>query len=298
MKYKVFFISFLLFFLPFTAKAAETQQQQIIQQIEIIKQELKLLRSLLLNLQAANQGAEITARSFLAKNLENNSVLLQKNSEKPYPIASITKLMSAVVAAEKIDLSRKIILTEQMLKPYGHSPSLYLDLSVSAENLLKASLIQSTNDAAEALSYFIGKENFIALMNKKAEEIGMTNTVFYDSHGLSPANRSTARDLAKLLAYAHNNHPELLTITRDNDFWLPDKTGRQLKFRNMNNFYPFANFIGGKSGYLPQAKQTFASIFRIKDAPVAVIILYSDNHQADIFAILKKAQQAVKNQQP
>ena len=288
MKYKVFFISFLLFFLPFTAKAAETQQQQIIQQIEIIKQELKLLRSLLLNLQAANQGAEITARSFLAKNLENNSVLLQKNSEKPYPIASITKLMTAVIALEEIGPDRKIILTEQMLKPYGHSPSLYLGLSVNAENLLKASLIQSVNDAAETLSYFLGKEKFISLMNQKARELEMTSTVFYDSHGLNYANVSTAQDLAELLAYVYKNHPEILAISRDNDFWLPDKTGRQLKFRNINNFYPLSEFLGGKTGYLPQAKETFAAIFKVKDKPIAIILLYSDNHQADIFAILRE----------
>ena len=287
MKCKVFFISFLLFFLPFTAKAAETQQQQISQRIEIIKQELRLLRSLLLNLQAANQGAGITARSFLAKNLENNSVLLQKNSEKPRPVASITKLMTAVIAIEEIDLNRKVILTEQMLKPYGHSPSLYLGLSVSAENLLKASMIQSVNDAAEALSYFLGKEKFISLMNQKARELKMMNTVFHDSHGLNPANVSTARDLAKLLAYVYKNHPEILAISRDNDFWLPDKTGRQLKFRNINNFYPLSEFLGGKTGYLPQAKETFAAIFKVKNEPVIIVLLYSDNHQADIFAILK-----------
>lgn len=291
MKWKIFLTLTLLFFLPFTAKADEAekeqQRQQIIQRIEILNQELKLMRSLLISLQAASQGAEINAQSYLAVRLSDNSVLLQKNPGKPHSIASITKLMTAIITAEEIDLNEKITLTEEMLEPYGHSPSLYLDLSISAENLLKASLIQSTNDAAEALSHFAGKDNFIALMNKKAEEIGMTNTVFYDAHGLNPDNRSTAQDLAKMLAYIHKKHPELLKITRNNDFWLPDSTGRQLKFRNINNFYPFTNFIGGKTGYLPQAKETFASIFKIKENDIAIIILRSDNRKTDIFAIIK-----------
>ena len=124
-----------------------------------------------------------------------------------------------------------------MLKPQGYSPSLYLGLSVSAENLLKAILIQSTNDAAEALSYFIGKEEFLALMNQKAKELNMINTVFYDPHGLNPANRSTAQDLIKLLTYIYKNHPEILDISRNNNFWLPDSTGKLLKFRNLNAFY-------------------------------------------------------------
>ena len=292
MRYKIFFISILifLFFSPFTIKASENRQEKILQQIEIIKQEIKLLKSLLSSLQTVNKGAEITARSYLAVNLSDDTVLLEKNTERSYPIASITKLMTAVVASEKIDLNRKITLTEKMLEPHGNSPSIYLGLNISAENLLKAMLIQSTNDAAESLSYFAGKENFISLMNQKARDLGMNSTVFYDAHGLSSSNRSTAKDLAKLLSYIKKNYPEVLQISRNNDFWLPDSTGKQLKFRNLNSFYPFASFIGGKTGYLPQAKQTFASIFNIKDKDMAIIVLYSDNHQADIFAVLKSLQ--------
>jgi len=287
MKFRLFFPLLFLLFSPLAVRAAETEQQQILQRIEIIKQELKLLRSLLINLQIAHQGAEITAKSYLAINLSDDSVLMEKNSDESYPIASITKMMTAVIVFEEIDLNRKITLTEEMLKPYGHSPSVYLGLSINAENLLKATIIQSVNDAAESLSYFIGKERFVALMNQKAGEIGMASTIFYDAHGLNPKNSSCAQDLAKLLSYVHENHPEILNISRDNDFWLPDPAGKSLKFRNLNNFYPLASFMGGKSGYLPQAKDTFAAIFNINGNAVAIIVLYSENHQADIFSIIK-----------
>jgi D-alanyl-D-alanine carboxypeptidase (penicillin-binding protein 5/6) len=148
-----------------------------------------------------------------------------------------------------------------MLKPLGQSPSLYLGLSVSAENLLKAALLQSSNDAAKALSFSLGKQKFVQLMNKKAKELGMTNTTFDDAHGLSHKNVSTASDLIKLLAYIYKNHPEILRITKENNFWLPDKTGKLLKFQNVNNFYPLSNFIGGKTGYSKKSQTNLGSGF-------------------------------------
>jgi len=292
MKFKIFFLLFLLLlfvFSPFVSKTVKASGQaemaKLIQQIEILKREVFFLQTLLSSLRSQQ---EITAQSYLAVNLSDNSAVLEKNPNQPYPIASITKLMNAVIALENIDIDQTITLTEKILEPLGHSPSLFLGLNVSAENLLKASLIQSTNDASEALAYFVGKEKFVDLMNRKAKEINMTNTVFYDVHGLNPANRSTATDLAKLLMYIYNNHPEILSITRDNTFWLPDSTGRLLKFRNVNNFYPLSTFIGGKTGYLPKAKQTLASIFNVNGNRIAIVLLYSSNRQTDTFTILKQ----------
>lgn len=292
MKYKIFLLPFFVLLFVFSPLNSETVQAlnqtervKLLQQIEILKQEILLLQTLLSNLQLQQ---EIIAPSYLAVNLSNDSVVLEKNSNQPYPIASITKLMTAVIALENIDGKRTITLTKEMLEPLGYSPALFLGLKVSAENLLKASLIQSTNDASEALAHSLGKEKFLTFMNQKAKELEMTNTVFYNVHGLNSANRSTAQDLAKLLLYIYKNHPEILSITRDNNFWLPDSTGRLLKFQNVNNFYHFSSFIGGKTGYLPEAKQTLASIFNVNEEPVAIIVLYSANRQADTFTILRK----------
>ncbi|MDP1538764.1 MAG: serine hydrolase [bacterium] len=285
-KFFLFLLVFFTFFLvvPESAGAlTQVEKALLLQQIEILQQEIWLLQSLLSNMQLQQ---EVSAASYLAVNLSDNSVILSKNANQSYPIASITKLMNAVVASEHIEKSQTIQLTEEMLEPLGQSPSLFSGLNISAENLLKASLIQSVNDASEALTYFLGKEKFLSLTNEKAKELGMENTFFSDAHGLSPANRSTAADLAKLVAYIYEQHPEILQITKDNNFWLPDTTGRLLKFQNVNNFYPFSEFIGGKTGYLPQVKQTLASVFRVKEEPVAIILLYSDNRQADIFTIL------------
>lgn len=280
----VIFIAFSLS--PNTAQAiSQTDKEQLLQQIEALKQEIFNLRTLFSN---SLSQKKINAQSYLAINLSDNSVLLSKNPDKSYPIASITKLMSAIIVLENIDANSKIKLTEEMLKPTGNSSALFSGLEISAENLLKASLIQSSNDATEALEYFMEKKKFLTLMNQKAKELKMANTIFYDVHGLNPDNTSSASDLVKLLTYIYKNHPEILSITKNNNLWLPDQTGKLLKFTNLNSFYPLATFIGGKTGYLVEAKQTFASVFNINGKPVAIILLYSNNHQADTFAILKK----------
>lgn len=286
MKYKIFFLLLPASLLFITVPAQASTIQLLSQRIEILKFEISLLQSLLKNMQ---EQSDISSPAYIAQDLKNGSALLQKNQNRPYPIASITKLMTAVVAEENIIPGQNIALTEEMLRPLGQSPSLYLGLSVSKENLLKASLIQSANDASEALAFFMGKQKFIETMNRKAKSLGMANTVFYDVHGLNPQNTSTASDLAKLVSYIYQNHPEMLNTTKNNDFWLAGKTGTLLKFRNVNNFYPLSDFIGGKTGYLPQTRQTFAGVFNVKGQATAVVVLYSDNRQADVFSMLLTA---------
>ncbi|HUV81019.1 MAG TPA: serine hydrolase [Patescibacteria group bacterium] len=281
----IFFLTFSLVVPKPAAALTQTERSLLLQQIEILKHEIQVFQSLLLNLQLKQ---EVSAASYIVVNLSDNSVILTKNADQIYPIASVTKLMNAVIASEQIEKDQTIQLTEKMLEPLGSSPSIFSGLKISAENLLKASLIQSTNDAAEALSYFSGKDKFLDLMNQKAKELDMENTSFSDTHGLSTANRSTASDLAKLVAYIHQEHPEIWQITKTNDFWLPDASGWLFKFQNVNNFYLLNEFIGGKTGYLPQAKQTLASIFRVNEKPLAIILLYSDNRQADVFTLLNR----------
>ena len=272
MKYILFFLILLL---PVTAEA----------RIDFLKAEINRLRGTLFELYLQR---DLSSESYVVVNLSTEKTVASKNIEKHYPIASITKMMSAIVAIENINLEDKITLTSKMLEPYGYSPSLFLGLNVSAENLLKATLIQSTNDAAEALTFFLEEKEFLRLMNKKAKEIGMENTFFYDAHGLSYLNCSTALDLAKLIKYIKENHPQILEITKDDNFWLPDHRGVLLKFKNVNNFYSHPDFIGAKTGYLPAAKQTFLALVNFNDGLFAIVLLYSPNRQKDTEEILKR----------
>ncbi|MCF7845271.1 MAG: serine hydrolase [Candidatus Pacebacteria bacterium] len=278
---------FCLFAFNFSEGQAYTlsEREEKLQRIEILKQEISVYQSLLSNL---NKNKEVLAPSYLIFDINEGDVIQSKNINTQYSIASVTKLMTAVVALEKIeDLDSEITITSEMTTPYGYSPAIFLGGLISARNLLCATLIQSTNDAAESLSFFLGKENFVFLMNEKADEIGMENTHYQDPHGLSPNNKSTANDLKKLLTYINENHPLILETTKRNDFWLSGSDGKLLKFRNMNNFYPLPYFVGGKTGYIPEAKQSFVGLFEVNNKSLGVVILFSDNRQADLFALLR-----------
>ncbi len=294
MKHKKILILFTILFLAFsflgikTVKSSTQTETSMVsvefnQQIQIFQKEIQRLGTLISILKLQK---EITAESYLVTNLSDNSVILEKNSNQLYSIASIVKLMTAVIAFENIDLNQTITLNEEMLEPFGYSPALFIGLNVSAKNLLKASLIQSTNDAALSLIYFLEKGKFLDLMNQKTKKLNMTNTFFYDPHGLNPSDRSTVSDIAKLLAYIYKNHPEILSITKDNNFWLPGQTGKLLKFMNLNNFYQLPEFVGGKTGDLPEAKQTLASLFNLNGRPIAIILFHSENRKADTLGIL------------
>lgn len=281
-KYNLIFLICSLLLISPSAKAVTKEQM-----IDILKHEIGVLQMLINNLASVqNPSYQIDAKSYLALDIAENKVLLEKNADQLQSIASITKLMNAVVAKENINSDQKITINNEMLQPEGKSPSIYNGLTINFENLLKASLIQSVNDAAESISYFTGKDKFLDLMNQKSKDLNMQSTTFVDVNGLSLKNQSTARDLASLTSYVYKNHPDILKISQSNDFWLPSYEGRSLKFQNVNNFYYLPQFVGGKTGYLPEARQNIASVFNVKGKPVVIITLNSKNRQADTLAIL------------
>ncbi|OGZ65801.1 MAG: hypothetical protein A3C50_00905 [Candidatus Staskawiczbacteria bacterium RIFCSPHIGHO2_02_FULL_43_16] len=283
MNYKFFLIFFLVFcFLGWPIAPAIAYEGEVVltteEHIKELQEQIARLKALIADIVLYK---EISAQSYLVVDVDSNTVISQKNITQSHSIASITKLMNALVAVENTSGNESIILQEEMLKPQGYSPSLFLKLTVTVKNLLKASLIQSTNDAAQALTYVVGNDKFIRLMNGRARQLGMDDTYFYDAHGLDPSNRSTVVDITKLLTYLYNNHPDILEITKENDFQLPDPTGKLLTFKNLNAFSRVAEFIGGKTGYLPQARQSFAGLFDLNGKTVAIVLLYSNNRQTD-----------------
>ena len=270
---------------PGASAAPLSPHEKLLQQIEILVYEVSVLQSLVKNI---DTWQPVDAAAYVAMRLSDNAILAEKNTRVPHSIASVTKLMTALVAREHAGAKSAITLTKEMLTPLGESQVLFVGAHISADNLLKAALSQSSNDAAEALAHTTERQKFIEAMNEKARDIGMRNTTFVDVHGLSPLNRSTAADLAALLRYIHTNHPNILSATKENNLWLPDAEGRLFKFRNVNNFYHLSAFIGGKTGYIPESRQTMASVFNVKGEPVAIFVLYSNNRIADIFSILNR----------
>src|SRR3989338_938712 len=135
---------------------------------------------------------------------------------KRWPIASLTKLMTAVIAREVIPANDRIKITEEILgiEDIGMAGGFSANGVFNRLDLEEALLIISSNVAAEALARHYGREKFIDTMNSFAFRIGMANTYFEDPTGLSYKDQSTVEDLNKLVAYIFRNAPDILKTTR------------------------------------------------------------------------------------
>lgn len=232
----------------------------------------------------------VTAEAFLVADLQNNFVVLERDPGETLPIASLTKLMTALVATEYVHLEKEITITDEM-RVSTSRPRLVTGESMSAYQLLYPLLLESSNEAAEALAAFLGEERFVSLMNKKVKALGMQNTRFEDPTGAGSGNVSTSEDLFNFLKYLYNNRRFILNIS----------TGRVANtvygssvYADLGNFNVFGSdpaFMGGKTGKTTAAKETLVAIFEIKvqdtTRPIAIIVLGSENSAADAHALLE-----------
>ena len=206
---------------------------------------------------------QISAPNYLVADLDSGFVFVEKNYQEQVPIASLTKLMTAIIVAEIVDLRKSIFVTSEMLEALKSTEGLTAGKTFKAVELFYPLLIESSNDAAEVLSRFLGREWTINLMNKKAEAILMKETKFTDPSGLDSQNVSTAQDLFHLARYVLNVRPMFLEIGRGGEVWT---FGLPISFQNLENkniFFEAPDFIGGKTGFITASQSTGIFIFRL-----------------------------------
>ena len=243
---------------------------------------------------------EVSAQSYVVADLGSGFVFAENNSQKKLSIASLTKLMTALIVAENINLERSILVKKDMLSAYGSTKGLDAGRIFRVVELFYPLLVESSNDAAEVLSRFLGREKTITLMNEKSKSILMENTSFVDPHGLDVQNISTAQDLFYLARYILNNRPTLLKISQGEKVW---NFGFPINFKNLENrniFYEDPNFIGGKTGYIYSSKHVGLFIFQLPlkeegRRNIAVILLGSTDLQENNPEILEKDVKKVLN---
>jgi len=176
------------------------------------------------NASALSGMPELASQSALVYDQASGRVLMEKNAAMQTPIASITKLMTAVLVLNaNLPLDEKIALTaddRDTLK--GTGSRLAIGDRYTRGQLLHLALIASDNRAAHALARTApgGAERFVANMNRMARVLGMNDTVYVEPTGLSSGNQSTAHDLAKLVDYAYGNYPEIRQISSSGTYTL------------------------------------------------------------------------------
>lgn len=214
----------------------------------------------LAGLHATSDPLELKSGVALVMDQHTNEVLFSKNAEAVLPIASITKLMTAMVVLDgRQSLDDIIEISDAEIDTEKNTRSrLTIGTALSRSEMLHLALMSSENRAAHSLgrSYAGGTEAFVRAMNAKAALLGMNDSRFADPTGLSNSNRSSARDLAKLVHAAHS-YPIIRRYSTDVETQVANSTGRVLNFNNTNRLVKNPDWQIGlqKTGFISEAGQ-------------------------------------------
>ncbi|MFA5169683.1 MAG: serine hydrolase [Candidatus Paceibacterota bacterium] len=204
-------------------------------------------------------------------------VLSEKKSNEVIPIASLTKLMTAVVALENYGLKDDVNISAAAINTYSTAGELREKEVISVEDLLYVTLIESSNDGAEALAEKMGRDEFILKMNKKAAELGMKNTRFVNPTGLDifidasekelkENNVSSASDLEKLVVYILKNQPLIPQILSNSEKQIKSSNGVVHNLKNTNILLKEnSSYLWGKTGYTKEANGCIILILKSYD---------------------------------
>lgn len=226
-------------------------------------------------------------------------ILIEKNKNRQLPIASITKLFVALAANERYKSDSVIQISKESLEIKGVSGIYYAGESFLFLDALRAMLVGSHNEIASALAEQTSTDEFVSAMNKKASELGLLNTRFFNPTGLDPSpesdsiNYSSVYDLYKLAKYIQENQPGILSITTNKEFRLFDAGGNFVAVVTSTDKLlgrediPF-RIIGGKTGETPRAKQ---NLVLVTESPCGGnlfnVVLGSQNNFGDMEKLLR-----------
>jgi D-alanyl-D-alanine endopeptidase (penicillin-binding protein 7) len=230
---------------------------------------------------AQKGGLNLKSHSALVMDAQRGNILFHKNADNVMPIASITKLMTAIVVLDaQLPLDEEIVIEAADVDVIKNTRSrLRVGGSLTRQEMLRLALMSSENRAAAALgrSYPGGINAFVAAMNRKAFELGMGNSYFVDSTGLNSANVSTARDLVKMVnaAYDYDVIREFSTTAAHEVMFTDDD--RTMQFVNSNNLVRSSNWDIGvsKTGFLSEAGRCLVMQANITGKQIIIVLLDS-----------------------
>ena len=226
------------------------------------------------------EALELQSTAALVVNVQSGDVVFNKNISTVAPIASITKLMTAMVVLDaQLPLDEQIVLTEGDLDYLKNTGSrLHIGMVLTRDEMLRLALMSSENRAASALAraYPGGIAAFVREMNLKAIALDMMQTTFVDGTGLSSGNVSTAQDLAKMVTAAYQ-YPLIRQYSTGNGYAVQTVRGRTIEFRNTNALIPNPEWHIelSKTGYIREAGRCLVMQTVIAGAPVVIVLLDS-----------------------
>lgn len=225
------------------------------------------------------QASTSSAYEYVLMDMDSGRVLASKNKDSPRLIASITKIMTAIIAIENENVNEIVKVDESISKSYGSGIYISVGEEIKLLDLLYGLMLRSGNDAAMMIATYVSgsEDEFAKLMNNKAKELGMKNTVFYNASGLDTktiGNKSTAYDMALLTSYAMKNEI-YRNIVKTKKYTVKTNL-KTYVWHNKNKLLQYDYITGGKTGYTERAKRTLVSTAS-KDNMNLVVVTINDS---------------------
>jgi D-alanyl-D-alanine carboxypeptidase len=255
------------------------------------------------------EGIELTAKAAYVWDVKSQRALYAKNEDEALPLASITKLMTALLAHELVAEQTKTSVPLSAIMQEGSS-GLYAGEQFDMATLNQLALISSSNDAAYTMAASVGSllgerepaQQFITGMNIRAEELGLTSLKFKSVTGLDisptePGSIGSARDVSFLMEQIVQNYPEILEPTKQSYTRVYNTAGEYHDVKNTNEVVSdIPNLIGSKTGYTDLAGGNLTIAFDLGfDRPIIVTVLQStrDERFADVLTLVRAVQESV-----
>ena len=234
---------------------------------------------------------EVGAAAWGIYDARTGERLRVKNEHIPLPIASLTKLMTAYVVMETLDLSTSTLISRYAVETEGRAGKLEAGERLRVRELLFPLLLESSNDAAVVLAEHAGETPFLDAMHMQSRVLELYDTEFVDPSGLGEGNQSTIRDIAQFLVHlmAHNRH--ILDMTR-----LPQYVGENNTWYNNSPVVSTTGYLGGKHGFTDEAGRTLAAVFEeALEGGVEKEIIFIVFDSADVLSDIESLRNYVRN---
>lgn len=258
-------------------------------------------------------GISLTAKAAFVYDIRQEKVLFEKNADERLPLASLTKVMTAVVALDLAPRDSIIVITPEALEAEGDS-GLHIGERWKLKNLLDFSLTTSSNDGARAVALALGAlhqtnptttiamKDFISSMNSKADKLGMKNTYFFNETGLDESEKKggaygSARDMSTLFAYILKHNPDLLEATQEEMIYIRSLDHILHTGRNTDQIVEeIPGIKGSKTGYTDIAGGNLVIAFDPElGRPIIISVLGSTEADRfnDVELLVKKTLEAL-----
>lgn len=252
------------------------------------------------------ENLKLVAKAVYVYDVNANKVIYEKNSSSQLPLASLTKLMTAVTAMELLPKDSQITIKKEFLAEEGDT-GLLANESWKLKDLLDFSLVSSSNDGARSIAsvigafdlktddYDLGRKDFITKMNQKAEQLGLTQTYFINESGLDVSTSTSggygsAQDVGKLLQYILTKKPDILEATKHTNAGIPSDTKVHTAKNTNVEVSNIPGLLASKTGYTDMAGGNLAVAFDPSlGRPIIVVVLGStiDGRFDDVNTLVK-----------